>query len=73
MSGNLAFRECFCGPHNINTGALTFRIVFKMCYRSFSVYLAIDELKIGRALKRRTKSTVSITEASESLSELLKS
>ena len=49
MSENLAFKKHFCDPLGICT--LVSKIILRMYYISFFVYLAINRLRVGEKLK----------------------
>lgn len=73
MSRDITFGKCFHGLFSTNIKALVFRIVFKICCKASSIYLAIDMPKKGGALERGAKSKAPTAGVLKSLSKSPKS
>lgn len=75
MSENLAFKEHLYGflDIDISKGTLAAKKIFRICYRFFSVYMAMKRPAMGKQLKSRVKGRTSAAGILEKMPKLLES
>lgn len=54
----MAFKKCFYGFLNTAIEILSFKIIFKICCKFFSIYLIINELGINKIFEYETRNKI---------------
>lgn len=68
----MAFKKCFYDFLNITIEILSFKIIFKICCRFFSIYLIINEVGINKIFEYGTRNKIVVAKVLKKLFKLHK-